>query len=412
MKIIFIVHQFYPEHYSGTEKFIYNLATMSSLAGNNVKVLSYSFYDRCEYDKEMFNIGIKKITYHKLNITKIRKLINEDEHYVLSSTSNWYKFACTFLYNENPDIIHFGHMMRVFEFAHAAKRLNIPYYITLTDFFLLCPKVNLITTSGRLCNGPQNGEACAKLCPELNTEFIQTRLKLARDSILKNAKKLFAPSQFVANIFKHEMPWLDIDIINHGIVLERGKNNKGVLRNDKKEIITVLYAGSFNTYKGVHVLIDAFCQSKSNKLQLKIYGFGSDQQYFEEIMKKIEGESRCEYCGSYDNDQVGAIMAQADVLVVPSLCYETYSLAMHEALQSGIPVIASNLGALAEKIKHKFNGFLFDPGNVDILTSILDEIAGSPELLDSIKSNIKKMMIPTIEQEALAYERNYVRDIN
>jgi len=33
-------------------------------------------------------------------------------------------------------------------------------------------------------------------------------------------------------------------------------------------------------------------------------------------------------------------------------------------------------------------------------------------LLDSIKSNIKKMMIPTIEQEALAYERNYLRDIN
>jgi hypothetical protein len=51
VKIIYLIHQFYPEFYTGTEKFILNLASMMQKAGNKVKVVTYSFYEDSIYDQ-------------------------------------------------------------------------------------------------------------------------------------------------------------------------------------------------------------------------------------------------------------------------------------------------------------------------------------------------------------------------
>ena len=62
MKILYLVHQFYPEFQSGTEKVVLNNAFMAQQIGNKVKIITYSFYDDTFYEKE--NKGILSVNLY------------------------------------------------------------------------------------------------------------------------------------------------------------------------------------------------------------------------------------------------------------------------------------------------------------------------------------------------------------
>ena len=66
--------------------------------------------------------------------------------------------------------------------------------------------------------------------------------------------------------------------------------------------------------------------------------------------------------------------------VVPSLWYENTPFAALEALQFGLPVIASDLGGIAEVVRHEQNGLTFPPGDVIALAAILQRLRDSDEL--------------------------------
>jgi SAM-dependent methyltransferase len=117
--------------------------------------------------------------------------------------------------------------------------------------------------------------------------------------------------------------------------------------------------------------------------------------------------SNIEFCGVFPESQTGEVLSNVDVVVVPSLCYENYPMTLHEALACNIPVIATNLGGMAEKIKDGFNGFLFNMGDSRHLQTVLEAIVNDPAVLNPLKRNISSMMIPGVEQEAYTYARAY-----
>ena len=67
-------------------------------------------------------------------------------------------------------------------------------------------------------------------------------------------------------------------------------------------------------------------------------------------------------------------------------CYENYPMTLHEALACNIPVIATNLGGMAEKIKDGFNGFLFNMGDSRHLQTVLEAIVNDPEGTESAET--------------------------
>jgi len=238
----------------------------------------------------------------------------------------------------------------------------------------------------------------------LSKIYVESRLKEA-EHILMNAKKVLSPSKFVASMFKKEFSNLKVDIVNHGI---RYKNIKA---NNKtygyRENITFCYAGSLNYHKGVHILLQAFKSIENKDIKLKIYGSGP-KEYVNKLKDMVKSDDRVEFCGVFSEEQVGSILSSVDVIVVPSIWYENYPLILHEALACNIPVIASNLGGMAEKIKEGFNGFTFDTGDYKSLKEKMEFIIDNPKVLNEIKKNIKReVVIPTIEQEAYNYLKIY-----
>jgi glycosyltransferase involved in cell wall biosynthesis len=211
----------------------------------------------------------------------------------------------------------------------------------------------------------------------------------------------------LAGIFRKEFPGLEVKIINHGLNFHRlRRNEKSYAPHDP---VVFCYAGSFNGYKGTHLLVEAFKGVRSANALLKIYGSGTEESYVKDLTAMAQGDGRIEFCGVYPEEKTGEILSGVDVIVIPSLCYESYSMILHEALASNVPVVATNLGGLAEKIEDGVNGFLFTSGDTEQLRTVLQKIVDQPETLSPLKRNIDKMIIPTVEQEAYTYSRVYQR---
>jgi glycosyltransferase involved in cell wall biosynthesis len=149
--------------------------------------------------------------------------------------------------------------------------------------------------------------------------------------------------------------------------------------------VTFSVIGSYIPTKGIDVLIKAFKNVSSSNIRLNI--FGPDDiapVYTNELRQLAIGDARIRFMGTFPPDQRERIYQDTDALVVPSLFPETYSLVSREALSLGKPVIASRIGALPEVIIDGINGFLFEPGSVHQLASILQRIANNPKILSEL----------------------------
>jgi glycosyltransferase involved in cell wall biosynthesis len=407
IKIVYLVHQFYPEFYTGTEKFVLSIARHIRDQGHEVKVITYSFLPDSSFTETYGNLLMREFTYNDIPIISFKHLQDPKMRRLsqLVEDQDLTEFAEYILLRESPDLVHVAHPMRVSEFIAAAKRLGIPYLITLTDFFFMCPKGILKTKGGKLCFGPVEGGVCSKLCPDLNQSFVRDRYLKGRDYLF-SANKVIAPSHFLADIFRREYNDLEIEVIPYGIDEEIcNSNNKWYQDNDQ---LTFCYAGSLYPHKGLHILLEAFSRIDSKKAFLKVYGSGKNIRYLKKIRELARKTRRIKYCGVYDENQVGEIFSQVDMLIVPSLWHENCPLVIHEALASNLPVIASKSSGITELVKDGVNGFTFRLGSVDHLTEILNKVIMNPKILNQLKMNMRNENRPSAREVAERYVEKYL----
>ena len=106
MKILYLIHQFYPEFYTGTEKFVLNLSTMMQKAGNRVKVITYSFYEDSFYDQRRGEILCKEFLYNGIPVLAIKhKQLPDDIHHAIGNTAIT-EIADDLIRMEQADIVH------------------------------------------------------------------------------------------------------------------------------------------------------------------------------------------------------------------------------------------------------------------------------------------------------------------
>jgi glycosyltransferase involved in cell wall biosynthesis len=400
MKILYFIHQFYPKDYTGTEKFVLHLATMMQLFGHNVKVITFDRHNG-KFSKKHGDIYIHEYLYHSISVTSFRfKQFNPNQN-ILLENEKIHDFSQDIFCYEKPDIVHVAHVQKVGEFVSTLITLGIPYVITLTDFWLLCPNSILVTSEGNLCLGPDKGSECFMRCPQYEHQMIVNRLKIA-ERYLTHAQKVVAPSSFLGNIFLREYPDLNIRVIPYGMNYNNIQMNTKTYHNDQP--IVIGYAGSFQYHKGVHVLINAFKKLQNDTLMLKIYGsFGLEA----ELRDLARGDQRIQFCGVFSEDQISEFFNSTDLLVVPSLWHENNTMIMREALSHNVPVVVSNVGGMTEMVKNGVNGFTFKVGNSEDLKRVLEKIVETPKTLNTIKNNIQFDLPITMEQEAYLYEREY-----
>jgi len=164
--------------------------------------------------------------------------------------------------------------------------------------------------------------------------------------------------------------------------------------------IRIGYVGQVIPSKGVHLILEAVCRlpaASRQRLRLLIYGdVDKSPDYGRELRALAVGLPNVEFKGTYLHEDSAAVYAGFDVLVVPSLWYD-FPLVIHEAFATGTPVVATNLGGMAEAVAHEVNGLLFRKGDVEDLAAQFGRLVSEPDLVGHLRGGIRP--VKTVQQE-------------
>ncbi len=403
MKILYVVHDFFPLFYGGTERYVLNLSLQMQRMGHSVSVLTYGIEDPLEsYNKNLDNIFLKTYIYSGIPVISIRhKLIPADIGYIIENTE--IESAIEKLIKDKPyDVVHIAHPMRMSSCYKVAKKLSIPIVLTLTDFWLLCPRGRFFKPDYSLCNSPEGGKKCIRECAA--NENVLGRFEEAK-GLFYEVDALISPSRFLIEIFKSNGWNREITHINHGVDYKYFKAFAPVPKETDK--IVFAYTGVVTRFKGVDLLINSFMGVISDNIILKIYGNCLWDLKMNKILNDATQKDNMIFImGKYEHSDLPRIMNDSDIVVVPSTTLESYGLVVIESLAYGVPVIASDIvGSAYEFIKDGENGFIFPVNKPEALKNIIEIISKKPSIINKLKANIKSP--PRIEEEAFQVESIY-----
>jgi glycosyltransferase involved in cell wall biosynthesis len=150
---------------------------------------------------------------------------------------------------------------------------------------------------------------------------------------------------------------------------------EGAARHIKQRVpvgerdFTVLYCGRLLETKGVHLVLQTALLCTHDRIRFVIMGSGPLEP---EVRKLVDEHRAIEYLGSVAGAERFSVMAQVDVLLLPSLV-EPWGVVVQEALAVGTPVVVSaNVGCIPEFVEGFQTGTVTDTDAVAIRLALLE----------------------------------------
>ena len=165
---------------------------------------------------------------------------------------------------------------------------------------------------------------------------------------------------------------------------------QGVPKRSTDSGVRLAYFGRLDPLKGIHLVVEALRTQPDLDVELSIYGVAqseADNEYAALIRRRTAEDARIELLPPVPHEQLSDALAQADAVVVPSLLLETGPLVVLEAFAAGRPVLGSNLGGIAEKVRDGIDGLLVEP-RIEDWRATLQRIATDRELLERLGQNV------------------------
>ena len=139
---------------------------------------------------------------------------------------------------------------------------------------------------------------------------------------------------------------------------------------------TIGYVSRIDHGKGWDVFLDVVQALKEGhkgvNFRAFVVGSGIQEQEMVSEVSKRKLNTHVQFIGQVSHDDLAEVYNCLDVLVFPTLLEESLGLVGLEAMSCGVPVVASNIGALPEYVREEENGFLCTPGDIDsFLFSVL-----------------------------------------
>lgn len=408
MRILFVLHQFFPEFSGGTEQVTLGLARMMQKAGHCVRVLACSLRSEAHASLQPSDLqGAFDTVYQGVPVTLVpRALLPATADFSLDIAPDLVAPMTGWMRAQQFNLVHVTHSMRMATALQAAAQAGLPHLLTLTDFFLPCPRINLVNIDQQLCSGPQAGKRCSQDCkvPPWSSASLEDRYRSA-EQILSTAAYRVVPSDYVASRYREAFPGLGLQTLAHGLDLLAWLKRAPTSRARGPEM-QLAFVGSLVPQKGLHVLLKALAQLPGAPFKLAIAGaFNQDAAYEREIRSLVASDSRATLLGALDHDGVGAMLVNSDVLCLPSTVPESYSLTLREAALLGVPALVSDLGAQRDFVQANGGGCIVAAGSVAAWSQALSALMAEPQNLTAWKQSLPLPM--RIEEEAFLYESLY-----
>lgn len=141
----------------------------------------------------------------------------------------------------------------------------------------------------------------------------------------------------------------------------------------------VLFVGRLAAQKGVGTLVEAAGLLEDPSAQVLLVGDGPERKALEREAKRIGVGDRLHFVGFFAHERLPAVLAHADLLVLPSL-YEELGTVLLEAMQAGLPIVASKTGGIPDVIEDGVNGMLVPPGDPEALAHAIGRLLTDRDL--------------------------------
>ena len=288
--------------------------------------------------KKLYEIHYKKMDNIKVFYVYHKKIISSYICYMVAMFLAFRKIKKKFY----PDIIHV-HVYTAGILPLLLKHLyKIPYILT-EHFKIIKPK----------------------------DKFFVKKLKiLLAKLVFRNAELLIHVSRFMADYIENFGIKNKYTIVPNTIDTSIFYyNNKNIYSKKKKRII---FVGNPTSGKGMDYLLHAISilNKKRSDFILDIVGDGNECSKYKDMAKKLNISDIVIFHGIKSKEEVAKMMRKSHFLVLPSL-FETFSCVSIEAMASGLPVVATEVGAIKEIID-KNKGILIAPGDVNSLISAIE----------------------------------------
>lgn len=156
------------------------------------------------------------------------------------------------------------------------------------------------------------------------------------------------------------------------------------------ECVNLISVGRLSPVKNYPMMIKAFDLAQKRvtvPIQFNIVGDGPEKQNLEDLVEKMALKDKVFFLG-YRGD-VEILLTQQDIYLNGSH-YEGISLGILEAMNAGIPVIATSVGGNVETIENETHGMLVPDNNVDIMAEKIIELVEDPAKRKTYGTNGEK----------------------
>lgn len=291
-----------------------------------------------------------------------------------------------------PDVVHFHnlHNLGAALIDHAAVR-GIPAYFTTHNYWLICPRAYLLTGQGTICPGPGDGNRCAACVGSHDQAAHRQRLESIRARAQSGLTRILAVSDAVARTLTSVgYDPLLVDVVRqsmpHAEEIWRTVGRERVPGPLRPGRLTVAFLGSAYPHKGPQILAQA---AQLTRAELDVRIIGEISSHFAAEIHAIDQRGVVQLHGPFAASEIGDLLSDVDVAVLPSSWWDCAPLAAEECHAARVPLVVPRLGGLEEAVRHGVDGLLFEPLAADDLAAQLDRLATDAKLLSELQTNIR-----------------------
>ena len=234
--------------------------------------------------------------------------------------------------------VHYHHVQALPQQAlQLGREIGCPWDVTVHDYYPVCPQYQLTDATGRYCGEPD--EAGCSRClaaspPQWPIGIVAWRA--AFGSLLRGASRVIAPSRDAAERIARHFPGVSPQVWPHW------EAACAAPRETK-----VLVLGGLSPAKGMGLIEACVRDARERRLPLRFRVIGH-------IALPMDGEEDLclSFTGEFPEGRLASLIEQerGDAIVFPAQWPETYSYTLTAALDSGLPIVATDLGAFPERL--------------------------------------------------------------
>ena len=290
-----------------------------------------------------------------------------------------------------PDVVHFHnlHNLGASLFDHAAAR-GLPAYFSTHNYWLVCPRVYLLTGQGSICAGPgDRGGDCAACVGSHDTEAYRRRLGEIRARATRSLTACLAVSDAMRQTLIAEGYPADlVDVVRQAMPMEQeiwegvGRDRAPGRAGDE---LTIGFLGSAYPHKGPQLLVEAAQRTRA-RVRVQIHGEVPDA--FAAQLRALDRRGVVQLSGAFSPEEISERLRGVDVAALPSLWWDCAPLAAAECRAARVPLVVPRLGGLPEVVQDETDGLVFNGLDAEDLTRQLDRLADEAGLLERLQRGI------------------------